>query len=48
MFEEKAKSIQLRVPAEWLEKLDDWRREQSDAPSRAEAIRRLVEEGIGL
>jgi hypothetical protein len=26
--------------------LDDWRRTQVDLPSRAEAIRRLVESGI--
>lgn len=26
--------------------LDDWRREQPDLPSRAEAIRRLVEKAL--
>ncbi|WP_162988529.1 hypothetical protein [Commensalibacter melissae] len=26
--------------------IDEWRREQSDLPSRSEAIRRLVEKGL--
>jgi metal-responsive CopG/Arc/MetJ family transcriptional regulator len=29
-----------------LRKIDGWRREQNDLPSRSEAIRRLVEHGI--
>jgi hypothetical protein len=29
-----------------LQQLDDWRREESDLPSRAEAIRRLIERGL--
>ena len=35
--------FQMRASAEFLAKVDDWRREQPDLPSRAEAIRRLVE-----
>jgi hypothetical protein len=27
-------------------RIDDWRRKQTDLPSRAEAIRRLVEVGL--
>lgn len=36
----------MRAPADWLRKIDAWRRTQTDLPSRAEAIRRLV--GMGL
>ena len=35
--------FQMRASAEFLAKVDDWRRAQPDLPSRAEAIRRLVE-----
>lgn len=34
------------TPPGWMEKIDDWRRQQPDLPSRAEAIRRLVERGL--
>ena len=34
------------TPPGWLAKIDDWRRQQADLPSRAEAIRRLVEKGL--
>ncbi|WP_200922074.1 hypothetical protein [Novosphingobium sp. Leaf2] len=37
----------MSVSPEWLEAIDDWRRKQVDIPSRAEAIRRLVEKGLG-
>ena len=37
--------FQMRVSDEFLRVLDDWRRRQKDLPSRAEAIRRLVELG---
>jgi len=33
----------MRVSEEFLRTVDDWRRRQKDLPSRAEAIRRLVE-----
>jgi hypothetical protein len=33
----------MRVSERFLRMVDDWRRQQSDLPSRAEAIRRLVE-----
>ena len=46
MPEEKTKPFQMRVSPEWLEMIDDWRRTQTDIPSRAEAIRRLVEKGL--
>ena len=45
MIEKKTASerYEMRVPAEWLERIDGWRRTQDDLPSRAEAIRRLVD-----
>ena len=36
----------VRLQPELAGSLDNWRREQSDLPSRAEAIRRLVELGL--
>jgi len=38
--------LQTRVSAEFLAKLDEWRRAQPDLPSRTEAIRRIVEQAI--
>src|SRR6516164_2965788 len=35
--------FQMRVSEQFLRIVDDWRRGQIDLPSRAEAIRRLVE-----
>jgi hypothetical protein len=35
--------FQMRVSADFLKRLDHWRRTQEDQPSRAEAIRRLVD-----
>jgi len=40
------KLFQMRASADWLKRIDDWRRQQVDLPSRAEAIRRLVEIGL--
>lgn len=40
------KVFQMRVSEDFLRLLDDWRRKQADLPSRAEAVRRLVERGI--
>lgn len=39
----KPEVVTLRIPADWPERLDAWRREQRDLPGRNEAIRRLVE-----
>jgi hypothetical protein len=44
--EEQTERFQMRVSPSFLRLVDDWRRKQSDLPSRAEAIRRLVERGI--
>lgn len=38
--------IQLVASNEFSQLVDDWRRGQSDLPSRSEAIRRLVEQGL--
>jgi hypothetical protein len=35
--------FQMRVSEQFLRMVDDWRRTQVDLPSRAEAIRRMVE-----
>lgn len=35
--------FQMRVSEDFLRTVDDWRRRQTDVPSRAEAIRRMVE-----
>ncbi len=42
MADEKTRPFQMRVSPDWLEMIDEWRRKQADLPSRAEAIRRLV------
>jgi hypothetical protein len=38
----------MRVSEQFLRTVDDWRRSQTDLPSRAEAIRRLVELAIKI
>jgi metal-responsive CopG/Arc/MetJ family transcriptional regulator len=39
-------TFQMRVDADFLRRVDDWRRQQPDIPSRAEAIRRLVRQTL--
>lgn len=46
MASPKTHPFQMRVSPEWLALIDEWRRQQKDLPSRAEAIRRLVEAGL--
>lgn len=45
-----ATGVGIQIGMRWqesiLEQIDDWRRHQSDLPSRTEAIRRLVELGL--
>jgi hypothetical protein len=36
------KLFAMRVDRRFLQRIDNWRREQNDLPSRAEAVRRLV------
>jgi hypothetical protein len=38
--------VQVRLQAEQLAALDDWRREQPDLPGRAEALRRIFEASL--
>ena len=40
-------AFQMRVSDDFLRSIDAWRRKHPDKPSRAEAIRRLVEKAIG-
>lgn len=46
MPEEQTERLQMRVSLAFLKRIDDWRREQPELPSRAEAIRRLVERAL--
>jgi hypothetical protein len=43
---EMTQQFNLRIPIEFLEAVDNWRRHQEDLPGRSEAIRRLVELGL--
>lgn len=45
---DKRHNFQMRTDDRFLEKLDEWRRLQPDLPSRAEAIRRLVDRGLAF
>jgi hypothetical protein len=38
--------LNLVAPASWVQKINDWRRQQPDMPNISEAIRRLVEAGL--
>ena len=40
--------FQMRASPQFLKSVDRWRAKQEDKPSRAEAIRRLVELGLTL
>jgi hypothetical protein len=43
---DEVEKLNMVAPTSWLEKIDDWRRQQSDLPNRSEAIRQLVEMGL--
>lgn len=43
---QKSEKFNMRIDPEFTETLDEWRRHQRGIPSRAEAIRRLVDRGI--
>jgi hypothetical protein len=45
-IEEQTERFQMRATPTFLRLIDNWRRKQSDLPSRAEAIRRLVQMGM--
>ncbi len=38
--------FEMKAPAEWLDRVDQWRGKQPGVPPRAEAIRRLVEKAL--
>ena len=38
--------FEMRIDSDLLERLDQWRRGEDDTPSRAEAVRRLIEAGL--
>ncbi len=38
--------LNLIVAADWIKRVDGWRRRQDSLPSRSEAIRRLTEIGL--
>lgn len=40
--------VYVRLQDEPLAALDKWRRDQSDLPNRAEAVRRIVEHALAL
>jgi uncharacterized protein YfbU (UPF0304 family) len=42
----KTERFEMRLDPRTLEKVDDWRARQADLPSRAEAVRRLMETGL--
>lgn len=42
----KSERFEMRLDAQMIERLDRWREKQADEPSRAAAVRRLVETGL--
>ena len=42
----KTERFEMRIDRETLENVDAWRANQPDLPSRAEAVRRLVDAGL--
>jgi len=46
MSSDPMKRFEMLAPPAWIARVDEWRRQQPDLPSRAEAIRRLVEKGL--
>ncbi|MGY4499715.1 hypothetical protein ACVWYH_003646 [Bradyrhizobium sp. GM24.11] len=47
MMVPKTERFEMRLDPSILDRVDGWRSEQADLPSRAEAVRRLVEQGLG-
>lgn len=45
-LDENTKKLNMVAPASWVNKIDDWRRNQPDLPSLSEAVRRLVDAGL--
>ncbi|WP_428988854.1 ribbon-helix-helix protein, CopG family [Methylocapsa aurea] len=40
--------MNFRAPPALVERVDKWAAKQEDAPSRSEAIRRLLEKALGV
>lgn len=40
--------LEMRLDPSTIERVDNWRREQDDVPSRSEAVRRLMEKGLDV
>jgi metal-responsive CopG/Arc/MetJ family transcriptional regulator len=38
--------IQLKAPASWVERIDEWRAQRRPIPTRNEAIRMLVDQAL--
>ncbi len=47
IMQPKTERFEMRLDPGTIERVDDWRSRQDDLPSRAEAVRRLVEAGLG-
>lgn len=47
MDSKKDQRIPVMMTSAEVGRIDAWRREQADIPSRSEAIRRLVAKGLG-
>ncbi len=48
MQQQRTERFEMRLGLDTLRRLDDWRANQPDLPSRAAAIRRLVESGLSM
>jgi metal-responsive CopG/Arc/MetJ family transcriptional regulator len=46
MTQKRDQRIPVHMTKNEVEQLDEWRRQQPDLPSRAEAIRRLIFRGL--
>ena len=46
MKPEKSGRFEMVTPPGWMERIDAWRAKQPGIPSRAEAIRRLVDKAL--
>ncbi len=44
----KTERFEMRLDPETLDRVDEWRSDQDDLPSRSEGARRLIERGLGL
>jgi len=44
---EETERVQMLAPATWVQRVDDWRAKMRPIPSRAEAIRILVDQALG-